>query len=151
MTRPKLKMLQPRIKTLEPRIKTLKQRQRETGRTLALDGAAWRRLRASVLADEPLCQDCHARGILTEATEVDHRDNDPTNNERENLVGMCKPCHSRKTQADMGKSVRQGCDENGWPADPSHPWNDAATPRTAALLRPPAVPYARAKPEITRD
>lgn len=124
----KLKMLQPRLKTLEPRLKTLKQRQRETGRTLALDGAAWRRLRASVLADEPLCQDCHARGILTEATEVDHRDNDPTNNERENLVGMCKPCHSRKTQANMGKSVRQGCDIHGMPLDPDHPWNREPDP-----------------------
>lgn len=136
MTRPKIKTLEPRIKMAptfaEARgikmAKTLKQRQRETGRTPALDGAAWRRLRASVLADEPLCQDCHARGILTEATEVDHRDNDPTNNERENLVSMCKPCHSRKTQADMGKTVHMGCDIQGMPLDPDHPWNREPDP-----------------------
>ena len=30
-------------------MKTLKQRQLETGRTLALDGKAWRRLRAVIL------------------------------------------------------------------------------------------------------
>ena len=29
--------------------KSLKQRQQETGRTLALDGKAWRRLRAAIL------------------------------------------------------------------------------------------------------
>ena len=34
--------------------KTLKQRQEETGRTLALNGAAWRKLRAEVLSNHPL-------------------------------------------------------------------------------------------------
>lgn len=128
-------MIDPNNRWLKARLpvpKTLKQRQAETGRTLALDGAAWRRLRASVLADEPLCRDCKARGIVTEATEVDHHDNDPKNNDRDNLVPLCKPCHSRKTQADMGKTVRCGCDTCGMPLDPNHPWNKERLP---ALLR----------------
>ena len=100
--------------------KTLKQRQAETGRTLALDGAAWRTLRAAVLREQPLCEYCQA----AEATEVDHMDNDPTNNDRSNLVSACKPCHSRKTQADMGKRVAWGCDAEGMPLDPSHPWSN---------------------------
>lgn len=103
--------------------KTLKQRQEETGRTLALNGAAWRKLRAAVLSEQPMCEHCEARGILTPALEVDHIDNDPTNNNRDNLASLCRPCHSRKTQADMGKIIHMGCDVNGIPLDPKHHWN----------------------------
>lgn len=103
--------------------KTLKERQEETGRTLALNGAAWRRLRADVLRSNPLCEHCEARGILTAATDVDHRDNDPSNNDPDNLASCCHECHSRKTQADMGKRVSWGCDANGMPLDPKHHWS----------------------------
>lgn len=116
--------------------KTLKQRQIETGRTLALDGAAWRRLRATVLADEPLCRTCWDEGRPRLATEVDHHDNDPSNNADDNLVPLCRPCHSRKTQADMGKRVRVGFDANGEPLDPSHPW--AKKSRATDSRQPPA-------------
>lgn len=103
--------------------KTLKQRQLETGRTLALNGKAWRDLRAYVLAESPLCEICDARGLTVAATEVDHSDNDPTNNAMANLVSLCGPCHSLKTQADLGKRVHWGCDMNGHPLDPRHPWH----------------------------
>ena len=102
--------------------KSLKQRQQETGRTLALDGAAWRRLRAVILGERPLCQHCLDRGVVEPATEVDHINNDPTDNRPEALQSLCKPCHSRKTAADHGKRVRYGCDSDGMPSDPSHPW-----------------------------
>ena len=114
-------------------MKTLKQRQLETGRTLALDGAAWRRLRAAVLADEPLCRECLRLWKTEPATEVDHADNDPSNNDRNNLVPMCKPCHSKKTQADKGNRVSMGHDKDGMPLDPNHPWN--REPNVPALLR----------------
>lgn len=120
-------------------------------RTLKLNTGAWRRLRADVLADEPLCRDCNARGILTPATDVDHIHNDPSDNRRESLQSLCASCHARKTARDHGKNVAMGCDEGGWPADPSHAWNEPTTGRTAALLRPPAAPYTRARPEITSD
>jgi 5-methylcytosine-specific restriction endonuclease McrA len=100
-------------------MKTLKQRQRETGRTLALDGAAWRRLRATVLREQPLCAVCRTEW----ATDCDHINNDPTDNRRENLQGLCHECHSRKTAGDMGRTVRWGCDADGRPLDPGHPWN----------------------------
>lgn len=106
-------------------MKTLKERQQETGRTLSLNGVRWRRLRAAVLEREPLCRDCWKRGRLTTATDVDHHDNDPSNNDPENLVPLCHECHSRKTQADMGKRVSMGCDADGQPLDPDHPWNRA--------------------------
>lgn len=103
--------------------KTLRDKQKANGRTLALNGLAWRKLRARVLSERPLCEACSKRGRVTPATDVDHNDNDPTNNDRDNLVSLCHPCHSRKTQADMGKQIKYGCDTNGMPLDPDHHWN----------------------------
>jgi len=103
-------------------MRTLKDKREANGRTLALDGAAWRKLRASVLRGEPLCRHCKARGLIVVATEVDHR-NGPSDNRLESLQPLCKPCHSKQTMRDMGHNVYMGCDVNGMPIDPSHPWN----------------------------
>lgn len=116
--KPTLPLLDVRIAKSMKRGKTLKQRQQETGRTLALNGLAWRKLRALVLSEQPFCELCGRP-----ATDVDHADNDPTNNGRDNLASMCHECHSRKTQADLGKQVKYGCDARGWPLDPNHHWN----------------------------
>lgn len=127
--RHKLPTLQPRLKELPPRLKvlsskTLKQKQEANGRTLALDGAAWRKLRALLLSSEPLCRHCTARGLTVIATEVDHR-NGPNDNRLESLQPLCKSCHSRQTMRDMGHNVSMGCDVHGRPLDPSHHWNVA--------------------------
>lgn len=105
--------------------KTLKEKQAANGRTLALDGAAWRKLRTLVLKEQPLCPECGDQGLIVPATEVDHQDNDPCNNERSNLVGLCKPHHSAKTAAEMRgqKPKVKGCDAMGRPLDPDHAWN----------------------------
>ncbi len=99
-------------------------------RTLPLVSAAWQRLRAFVLSGEPLCRHCHARGIVTEATDVDHVSGDPSDNSTENLQPLCHACHSRKTAADQGKRVSLGHDTEGLPLDPSHPWS-----KVCALLQ----------------
>lgn len=96
------------IRTHRPRTiarpsKTLSERRAETGRTLALNGAAWRRLRALVLSEQPLCPQCALVGHLVGSTEVDHIDNDPTNNDRANLQGLCKQHHSQKTRLEMSR------------------------------------------------
>lgn len=109
-------------------ILTLPKRAKATGRdsdprrTLPLNGAAWQRLRTSVLAGEPLCRDCASRSIVTEATDVDHRDGNPGNNDPDNLQPLCHSCHSIKTARDHGKQVSMGHDTDGMPLDPSHPW-----------------------------
>lgn len=123
--RHKLPMLKPRLQELPPRLKTLRQKQEANGRTLALNGAAWRKLRASVLAEQPLCPECRDQGLLVPATEVDHQDNDPSNNSRDNLVGLCKTHHSAKTAAEMRghKPKVKGCDVHGNPLDPHHAWH----------------------------
>lgn len=95
-------------------------------RTLSLNSAAWKRLRAEVLAQEPLCRMCSAMGLVVAATDVDHiidsRDDYTDDNRRENLQSLCHDCHSLKTAASMGKGVYLGCDANGLPLDPSSAW-----------------------------
>jgi len=113
-----LKQHKPR--TLKP--KALKRQQGR--RTLALNSAAWQRLRRLVLTEQPLCPECQKQGLLVDAVDVDHIDNDPSNNERTNLVGLCHSHHSAKTRAWMNGGVRRvmGCDADGMPLDPEHPW-----------------------------
>ena len=106
---------------LQAKPKTLKQR--KGNRTLALNNAAWRRLRESVLRDEPLCRRCAAEGRLVPATDVDHIDNDAGNNQRANLQSLCHSCHSIKTNEDMHARKIWGCDEDGYPFDSMHEWN----------------------------
>ena len=105
-------------------IKTKRWTKKGNGRLLPLNSDAWRKLRAQVLAEVPLCQYCPP-GVITPATEVDHKNNNPADNSRENLVSTCKPCHSIKTMADLyGRPARMGCDESGNPINPAHPWNE---------------------------
>jgi 5-methylcytosine-specific restriction protein A len=63
--------------------------------------ARWRRLRADVLADAPLCVACLEAGRLTPATDVDHvhrHAGDPAAFwSRANLQPLCHACHSSKT------------------------------------------------------
>lgn len=96
-------------------------------RLISLGSAEWREIRAQVLASEPLCRMCKARGLVVPATDVDHiidsREDFSDDNRRENLQSLCHECHSLKTARDMGKSVTLGCDTSGLPVDPDHHWN----------------------------
>jgi 5-methylcytosine-specific restriction protein A len=59
----------------------------------------WRRVRLWHLSQHPLCADCEGRGLTTAATEVDHvlaLERGGTH-DADNLMSLCKPCHSRKT------------------------------------------------------
>jgi len=112
------------LSTYPPR-PTKRVSKQDNGRTLPLTSNAWRKLRRMVLSSEPLCRMCTARGLTVVATDVDHRDNDPSNNNLVNLQPLCHECHSRKTQRDMGHNVAMGCDVHGTPLDPWSHWNNA--------------------------
>jgi len=105
-------------------IKTARWTKAGNGRLLPLNHAAWRKLRATVLQEEPLCRMCAAQGLTVVATDVDHIHNDPSDNRRESLQSLCHECHSRKTARDMGGNVRMGCATDGKPLDPYHHWNE---------------------------
>lgn len=112
-------------------------------RTLKLNGSAWQKLRASVLAGEPLCRHCAARGLSVVATDVDHM-NGADDNRLDSLQPLCHECHSRKTARDNGKRVAYGCDASGTPAYPLHPWNRASGRDSGASL-------GHSLPEITSN
>lgn len=61
----------------------------------------WRRLRKHYLIDHPLCRDCREAGRLTPAVEAHHvvgrRKRPELALDPDNLMGLCKPCHSRRT------------------------------------------------------
>jgi hypothetical protein len=94
-------------------------------RTIPLNSARWKRLRAYVLAREPLCRHC---GDV--ATDVDHISGDPSDNRTSALQPLCHSCHSIKTGQERAGRVAQlrGCDVTGRPIDPAHPWNAEKSP-----------------------
>ena len=67
--------------------------------------------RAQVLAEEPLCRPCQAKGLVVAATIVHHivRVEDGGTDDRENLEPVCDDCHKEK----HGSAPRIGVD--GWP------------------------------------
>ncbi|MCZ2406974.1 MAG: HNH endonuclease [Burkholderiales bacterium] len=129
----------------------------KNGRLLPLNSEAWYRLRRTVLAEQPLCPECEARGVIEPATQVHHINDNAMDNSRSNLVGLCASCHSRHTAHDMGKRVNHGCDVSGWPANPSSHWNKAAVGPSGGLAddsqKSPATdgPEPRRSPSFNAD
>lgn len=92
----------------------------------------WRKRRAQQLSAHPLCAMClRMTGQVTPATVADHIE--PHRGDPVLFAGplqsLCKPCHdSWKQQAESG-GLMKGCDINGNPIDPRHPWNKPGGPR----------------------
>lgn len=94
--------------------------------------AAWQRLRKAKLSRDPLCEDCQAMGRITPANHVDHchaiSDGGDAFPPLDELSSKCGPCHSAKTArgAEAGavrtEKARKGCNSDGSPLDPLHPW-----------------------------
>lgn len=64
-------------------------------------GYKWRKIRAAFLAANPLCEMCKRQGKYTAANEVHHVKPlaDGGTNDFENLMALCKSCHSKITAA----------------------------------------------------
>lgn len=94
---------------------------------------AWARLRLAHLSIEPMCKACAAEGRLTCANTVDHvvpiSEGGPAFPGHDGLASYCGPCHSAKTArgAEAGAirstKPRKGCNPDGSPLDPAHPWH----------------------------
>ena len=95
---------------------------------------AWQRLRAAHLARFPFGEGCQAHGRpFIIANTVDHRlaiseGGNPFPG-HDGLASYCPGCHSAKTarggEAGAIKSTkpRKGCNPDGTPLDPDHPWH----------------------------
>lgn len=114
--------------------------------------AQWKRLRRVHLSLSPMCVPCLQVGRLTPANTVDHNvaisDGGPAFPSHDELTSMCAPCHSAKTargteagavRTTRALQPRKGCDANGNPIDPAHPWAEKSLRTvplgTDALLR----------------
>jgi|SRR6187399_3158604 5-methylcytosine-specific restriction protein A len=96
--------------------------------------ARWRRLRARHLAKFPLCETCGTEeNRVVAARCVDHRKavsqgGDPFP-DHGGLASLCWKHHSQKTArgAEAGavrsSKPKRGCNADGSPLDPEHPWN----------------------------
>ena len=91
-------------------------------------GRRLQRIRAEHFARHPLCVHCAEAGRTSAAVILDHiialvnggPDFDKDNGT--NRQGLCQDCSEAKTRADLEQRAT-GCDANGWPTDPRHPWN----------------------------
>ena len=136
---PKLKMLKSTLPILDPAkamglrmlddvIREQKRKAKRTGRDadprrlLPLNSSAWQKLRAQVLANEPLCRHCTAQGMVTAATDVDHINGNPGDNSEGNLQPLCHSHHSTKTAVDRGRSRRIPVGLDGYPL--YGPWSE---------------------------
>lgn len=68
----------------------------------------WRRLSRQVRLEEPLCRHAKTDPLCTQVTEVadhitPHRGDMRLAFARENLAGLCRACHGRKTQAETNR------------------------------------------------
>lgn len=89
---------------------------------------AWKELRLEHLTKNPLCVFCQREGRLAPATVVDHIQAHKGNLELffdpDNLQSLCKLHHdASKQKAEIKQINCIGCDENGLPIDPKHPFN----------------------------
>ena len=93
--------------------------------------ARWQRLRKQHLQLERFCRGCAPRLVV--ANTVDHvhpiSEGGPAFPSHDGLASYCPACHSRKTArgSEAGRAKtnkpRKGCDLQGNPIDPEHPWH----------------------------
>lgn len=73
--------------------------------------AVWRKMRMVVLNEEPNCRVCFENGRINESTEVDHIKPIRLGGaklDRNNLQGLCKSCHARKSSLESKNSMKYG-------------------------------------------
>lgn len=105
--------------------------------TKSLYDGRWQRRRAAQLRKHPACKFCQDfEGRLVPATVADHitpHRGDPVLFAGP-LQSLCATCHnSRKQQLERTGAMR-GCDADGMPLDPNHPWRIELDRERAAEL-----------------
>ena len=72
-------------------------------------GRAWKRIRDRYIKAHPLCEQCKKNGTLTPAEEVHHIKplSSGGKNDEDNLMSLCKSCHSEITAREGGRWRRR--------------------------------------------
>lgn len=96
--------------------------------------ARWRHKAKAQLAEEPFCQMCEALSPpkVTAADIADHVV--PHRGDYQlfwfgKLQSLCSPCHDGPKQAEERRGFVQALGDDGWPADPRHPFNSGGVIR----------------------
>lgn len=68
-------------------------------------GRRWRKIRKTYITAHPLCEECKRQGKITPAEEVHHIKplSDGGTHDYENLMSLCKSCHSKITAKEGGR------------------------------------------------
>lgn len=73
-------------------------------------GRAWKRIRDRHIKQNPLCEKCKQKGVLTLAEEVHHVKplSQGGTHAADNLMSLCKSCHSQITAREGSRWGRNG-------------------------------------------
>ena len=75
-----------------------------------LYNSRWRKVRIQYLRQNPLCVMCKKDGVLKAATEVDHIEPHKGDAQKfwnqDNWQGLCKQCHSAKSQRERNEESK---------------------------------------------
>ena len=84
----------------------------------------WKELRFVTLENHPICTRCNQAQATVVDHKVPHKGDFNLFFAAGNLTGLCKLCHdSWKARQENGR-VDTATDEDGYPCDPNHPWNN---------------------------
>jgi 5-methylcytosine-specific restriction protein A len=88
-------------------------------------GRKWMEIRRQLLSAHPCCVMCQRNGKIRLAVEVDHKIplHQGGTDDMENLQGLCKEHHYKKSCEEQGKTYRSRVGKDGVPTDPDHHWN----------------------------
>jgi 5-methylcytosine-specific restriction protein A len=96
-----MQTLKPRVQVQGNRLTVMPKPSQQAG--YRIRGRTLQRIRAVHLNENPLCVICLAKGIVKEATEVDHilALTNGGQDVEDNRQGLCGPCHEAKTVEDL--------------------------------------------------
>ena len=87
----------------------------------------WQKLRKQYLQAHALCVECYKQNKVVAATVIDHivphKGNLELFYDEGNYQALCTNCHSSHKQRFEKTGRIKGCDKDGTPIDPNHPWN----------------------------
>lgn len=115
------------------------------------DSPEWQKARLTQLARFPFCEH---KGCTERAKHVDHvitvkaapyRRLDPTN-----LQSLCETHHNQITNSYDRGTIAGACDEDGFPLDPNHPWNQTTTAEAVRSVNEHRIPDPRVVGKLKR-